>query len=144
MTLWFILPRATHKHRWFLLCIMIWKLNWRENNRKQIIFSTVTQTAMYIQIWKLMYERLIKVRILQLSSRPLDGDAALVWHLHYFNSHPWSSTTLFSGTSRNYGKSILSQSGRSIRYFEGSKVESCRAVNGVLNTAECYYWCILR
>lgn len=87
MVLWFMLPHAICRYRWFLLCAMIsfWKLNWRENNSKQFILSIFTLTTMYIQIQKLI-DGSLKWGNLQLLFQPLDGDAALIWYLHYFNS----------------------------------------------------------
>lgn len=112
---WFILPRAIYKYRWLLLYSMIWKLNWRENNSKQM----TSFHSGYI------YPDLKAYKTLQLSSRPLDGDATSVWHYYYFTSLEFHFIALQN--VENYRKSRLSQSERkSISWvFWRSKVESC-------------------
>lgn len=85
----------------------------------------LSTVATYIQIWKHICERLIEVKTLQLSSRPLDGDATSVWHYYYFTSLEFHFIALQD--VENYRKSRLSQSERkSISWvFWRSKVESC-------------------
>lgn len=127
MRLWFMLPHAICKYRWFLLCAMIsfWKLNWRENNSKQIIFSTFTETAMSIQIWKLIHAQLIKVRkfvVIISSSR---------WWCSTSLTFAWLQLTLleFPYSQELWHEHLIPdkvEGALLVRYLEMSKVESCR------------------
>ena len=86
----------------------------------------LSTVATYVQIWKLVCERLIEIKTLQLSSRPLDGDATSVWHYYYYFISPEFHFIVLQDVE-NYRKSRLSQSERkSISWvFWRSKVECC-------------------